>query len=249
VANDQQITISNNAILFKYATNTTTFASGATIEYGVTDLTNWLGVNTTVGNIDIHAQGTVNLTSDNDEFIVNADLSVWGQIFCSTNAYISDRLFIVELDEDYDTNYHAPLVITKPASNGQYINLVRWSNFVWSIGYVYNTDRFAIGIGNTTDSDFDADVAALIIETDKDIWVAADMSAASFTDRTPYPQDLTESYVALESIHGEYGHIDYKRLNPILKSIKSCAGYTFVEWIGENFGAESPRGITPLAVS
>jgi hypothetical protein len=32
-------------------------------------------------------------------------------------------------------------------------------------------------------------------------------------------------------------------------SIKSCVGYTFVEWIRENIGAENTRTRTPLAVS
>jgi hypothetical protein len=34
-----------------------------------------------------------------------------------------------------------------------------------------------------------------------------------------------------------------------LEVYKKVIGYTFVEWIGENIGAESPRAITTLEVS
>lgn len=53
-----------------------------------------------------------------------------------------------------DNAYNGDLVITKPAASGQFINLIRSGQSVWSIGYVYNTNTFAIGTGNPTDSSF-----------------------------------------------------------------------------------------------
>ena len=53
-----------------------------------------------------------------------------------------------------DNTCHGNLIITKPASSGQYINLIRQSNYAWSIGTVYNSNTFAIGSGKTTDSQF-----------------------------------------------------------------------------------------------
>lgn len=52
-------------------------------------------------------------------------------------------------------NYNGGLSITKPVGdNGQYINLARGNLTVWSIGYQYGTNRFAISEGNTNDASF-----------------------------------------------------------------------------------------------
>lgn len=53
-----------------------------------------------------------------------------------------------------DEGYHGHLMITKPKESGQYINLTRSGEFVWSIGTVFNTNTFAISNGNVYDSQF-----------------------------------------------------------------------------------------------
>ncbi len=53
-----------------------------------------------------------------------------------------------------DNSYCGSISITQPESTGQYINLVRKAMRPWSIGMVYNTSNFAIGLGRTTDSQF-----------------------------------------------------------------------------------------------
>jgi len=46
--------------------------------------------------------------------------------------------------------------VTRTPASGQYINLTRNGNVVWSLGTVYNSNTFAIGIGQATDSAFTA---------------------------------------------------------------------------------------------
>jgi hypothetical protein len=55
-----------------------------------------------------------------------------------------------------DAQYNGALMITKPVATGQYINLVKHGSWPWSIGTVYNSNTFAIGMGKVTDSDFNA---------------------------------------------------------------------------------------------
>ena len=50
--------------------------------------------------------------------------------------------------------YNGNLIITKPTNSGQYINLIRDSSYPWSIGTVYNNNNFAIGTGQTADTQF-----------------------------------------------------------------------------------------------
>ncbi|OJV36328.1 MAG: hypothetical protein BGO29_03915 [Bacteroidales bacterium 36-12] len=53
-----------------------------------------------------------------------------------------------------DEGYNGEIMITRPASSGQYINLVRSGQYPWSIGTVYNTSNFAIGKGVSNDANF-----------------------------------------------------------------------------------------------
>jgi hypothetical protein len=54
------------------------------------------------------------------------------------------------------TDYGRGLQITRGASNtGQHISLIRSSTAVFSLGFIYGTSTFAIGPGQSTDSDFD----------------------------------------------------------------------------------------------
>ncbi len=53
-----------------------------------------------------------------------------------------------------DEGYNGNLMITKPTASGQYINMVRQGTIPWSIGMVYNTSNFAIGVGTSSDAAF-----------------------------------------------------------------------------------------------
>tara|TARA_R110002072_G_scaffold38314_4_gene110919 strand:+ start:27611 stop:28789 length:1179 start_codon:yes stop_codon:yes gene_type:complete len=53
-----------------------------------------------------------------------------------------------------DPSYNGVIATTLAPASGQHINLIRQGNFIWSIGYNYNTSDFAIGEGRTTDSNF-----------------------------------------------------------------------------------------------
>jgi len=71
-------------------------------------------------------------------------LNVVGSIAVSPNGIISDEKF------------NGGLIITKPQASGQYINLVRSGLVPWSIGTVYNSSTFAIGMGKSSDAAFTA---------------------------------------------------------------------------------------------
>ena len=64
----------------------------------------------------------------------------------------------IGVDGANDTaNYGRGLQITRAASNtGQHISMIRAGNAVWSLGYLYGTNTFAIGQGQITDSSFNA---------------------------------------------------------------------------------------------
>jgi|GEM_PF-699799 len=76
-----------------------------------------------------------------------------------TNDFIGDQivkgnLSLSPVGTVSDEAYNGNLMITKPLTSGQYINLVREGNFPWSIGMVYNTSTFAIGTGKFDNSAF-----------------------------------------------------------------------------------------------
>jgi len=61
-------------------------------------------------------------------------------------------------------NYGRGLQITRAASNtGQHISLIRSGTCVYSLGYAYGTSYFAIGGGQSTDSNFTATGSAIVI--------------------------------------------------------------------------------------
>ena len=53
-----------------------------------------------------------------------------------------------------DTAYNGQLIITKPSTAGQHINMIRAGNHVRSIGFKPSTNTFLIAGGETTDSNF-----------------------------------------------------------------------------------------------
>ncbi|CAB4162838.1 hypothetical protein UFOVP787_140 [uncultured Caudovirales phage] len=64
------------------------------------------------------------------------------------------RVSIYDSGLSEDLGYNGGLAITRANTSGQYINLIRYGIIPWSIGTVYNTSTFAIGIGSNTDSSF-----------------------------------------------------------------------------------------------
>ncbi len=55
-----------------------------------------------------------------------------------------------------DQGYKGTFRSTRAVASGQHINLLRYSTYGWSIGFVYNTSTFAIGTIQATDSNFTA---------------------------------------------------------------------------------------------
>lgn len=64
------------------------------------------------------------------------------------------KIFTQPANVSRDTTYQGQLVITKPATGAQYINIMRAGQISWSIGMVYNTNKFAIGQATTIESAF-----------------------------------------------------------------------------------------------
>lgn len=83
----------------------------------------------------------------------------------------SDGLFqVVSGGAAFDANYGRAFQAVGPGSNfGQLFSMVRSGAAIWSLGYAYNTSTFAIGPGETTDSNFTAAAAALTITTAKEV--------------------------------------------------------------------------------
>ena len=67
---------------------------------------------------------------------------------------VKGKVAIHTEDVTSDEAYNGNLIITKPTGSGQYINLIRQGSFPWSIGTVYDNNAFAIGAGQTDDSQF-----------------------------------------------------------------------------------------------
>ncbi|MBN1760820.1 MAG: hypothetical protein JW863_21000 [Chitinispirillaceae bacterium] len=80
-----------------------------------------------------------------------------------------------------DNNYNGNLVITKPASSGQYLNFVRYGNFVWSMGMVYGTNKFAIAPGDSTDADFPTAATSLVIDGAGAVGIGTDTPTSKLT--------------------------------------------------------------------
>jgi hypothetical protein len=72
----------------------------------------------------------------------------------SSSLDVVGRISIAPSGTVSDIGYNGNLTITKPVASGQFINLTHALSQVWSLGYVYNTDSFAIGLGQATDSNF-----------------------------------------------------------------------------------------------
>ncbi|NDP21871.1 MAG: hypothetical protein GZ091_12445 [Paludibacter sp.] len=81
--------------------------------------------------------------------------TVNAQVFkTSGDQAVIGRMLITPSGIPSDNAYNGNLVITKPASSGQYINLIRQGIIPWSIGTVYNSSTFGIGTGTSSDASF-----------------------------------------------------------------------------------------------
>lgn len=72
------------------------------------------------------------------------------------NVFVPSRIFLTPISLTSTTGYYGGLVITKSSLGAQFINLERSGSTPWSIGTAYNSNKFAIGLGKTSESQFTA---------------------------------------------------------------------------------------------
>jgi hypothetical protein len=107
-----------------------------------------LNVNSTIRNYKVATNGADRLT------ITNTGLVGLGTTAPSQALSLTGRMAIAPSGTGSDEGYNGDLMITKPLASGQYINLVRTGIVPWSIGTVYNSSTFAIGVGTSSDAAF-----------------------------------------------------------------------------------------------
>ena len=56
------------------------------------------------------------------------------------------------------------------------------------------------------------------LTVNNDIYAVGDVSALTFTDRTDYPESLTQAYRAIKSLSGKGGKLDHDKLDPFVKA-------------------------------
>ena len=88
-----------------------------------------------------------------DVTVLNGNVGI-GTSTPSQNLSVTGRFTIAPSGTSPDNGYTGNIVITKPAAGGQYINLIRQNQYPWSIGMVYNSNKFAIGKGESNDANF-----------------------------------------------------------------------------------------------
>ncbi|HXG00185.1 MAG TPA: hypothetical protein VNL69_05330 [Bacteroidota bacterium] len=82
---------------------------------------------------------------------------------------VSGRITVAPSGTTPINGYNGNVVITKPLASGQYINLVPSGSIPWSIGTVYGSPTFAIGVGQTNDASFTS--PALAIQSGGDVGI------------------------------------------------------------------------------
>jgi hypothetical protein len=110
-----------------------------------------------------------------DCYVLNYDGASWVLAYREEHSEI-DRISIAPHGTSSDNGYNGNLIITKPEQSGQYINLVRSHSYPWSIGTVYNTNNFAIGTGQGTDSSFVNPF--FMIQTDGNVGMGTNVATA-----------------------------------------------------------------------
>ncbi|MDD3077752.1 MAG: hypothetical protein PHH37_01440 [Paludibacter sp.] len=129
------------------------FTSDGSVCYASNPTTYW-GINITF-SVDEETSINENLSVTGNSFI-NGKLGIGG--YPNQSLYVKNgKVAIQDVGATVsDEAYNGGLMITKPATSGQYINLVRETTYPWSIGTVYNTSTFAIGKGYMSDAAFTA---------------------------------------------------------------------------------------------
>jgi hypothetical protein len=109
-------------------------------------------------NLSLNTTGTTRMTILNSNGYVGIGTTAPTQALS-----LKGGLAISPTTVTSDEACNGSLMITKPTTSGQYINLVRAGNWSWSIGTVYNKNAFAIGNANQTDASFTS--PAFVIDT------------------------------------------------------------------------------------
>ena len=137
--------------------------------------TNWIyGSTTFIGNAPSNGFGHAFLAANGAS---SALLAIGGGVVGIGTTSPTTTLSVKGVGHFYPTGttpddaYNGSLRITQPAASGQYINMVRAGQYPWSIGTVYNSSSFAIGLGQTTDSNFTGSNIRLAIDTSGNVGI------------------------------------------------------------------------------
>jgi len=135
-----------------------------------------------------------------------------------------------------DNGYNGLIRVTRAPASGQYINLTRNGNVVWSLGTVYNSNTFAIGIGQATDSAFTA--PTLSINTAGNVGIGT--TSPSYMLHVNGSVAGVGAYNALSDIRYKK---DVQSLAHSLAKILAIRGVTY-KWIDEDkYGSQTQIGV------
>ncbi len=152
-------------------------------------------------------------------------------------------LSISPIGTSHVKTYHGALSLTKPVgANGQYINLTRGSSSVWSIGYQYNTARFAISEGNTNDAAFATTPFFTIVNTSG--YVGLGVASPAYRIDLPLENStngIGRAYQWLDASDGRFkkNREDIGQMLPKVMKLKPI----YYQW--EKFGHDSEGKINP----
>jgi hypothetical protein len=126
-----------------------------------------------------------------------------------------------------DNNYNGVIRTTRAPSVGQHINMTRAGNWVWSLGYVPNSNTFGIGNAVSTDSSFNPSFQI----------TTGGRTTINTTDSTQ--GDLSVGTAGLTSVGSRNGTPGYCRIR-----YDPAAGRFFFEGFNTNIGNGAWRGFS-----
>ncbi len=108
-----------------------------------------------VDTLHRHSELSASDGAPNQSVIVNTvgEVGIGAPPKAGVTLTVGNKFAIYHTSVAPDAGYGS-FAMTQPAASGQYLTMIRYLTFPWSIGYVYNTNSFAIGVGKSTDSDF-----------------------------------------------------------------------------------------------